>query len=108
MRPAMIVSRSGQTILFWKASIYVVSIFRNLVRVALKNDMRHWNQEYSDRTRDQQKTELPASRRLICAAPWANTSGAEPSTKTIEVIVTARNRIRAPSRASSTMAMPYS
>ena len=50
------------------------------------------------------KTEVPTPRRLICAAPWATTSGANPRMKAIEVIITARNRVRAPRVAASRFA----
>src|SRR6267154_2306033 len=48
-----------------------------------------------------EKTEVPMSRRLICAAPWAKTSGTNPRMKANEVIITERKRMRAPFVAAS-------
>jgi len=50
----------------------------------LENDIKHRDQEDADRAGDQHPGET--SRRLICAAPWAKTSGTKPSTKAIDVI----------------------
>ena len=48
-------------------------------------------------------TAVPTSRRLICAAPVAMTSGSRPRMNAIDVIMTARKRICAPSAAASAM-----
>ena len=48
-------------------------------------------------------TGVPTARRESMAAPVAVISGTRPSTKAMEVIITARNRSRAPSIAASRM-----
>ncbi len=54
------------------------------------------------------KTGVPTECRLNLAAPVAVTSGTSPRTNATEVIITARNRVRAPSSAASRMPMPSS
>ena len=54
------------------------------------------------------KTGVPTERRDNAAAPAAVTSGNSPRTKAIEVIITARNRVFAPSRAASAIGRPAS
>ena len=53
-------------------------------------------------------TGVPTSRRLISAAPWAITSGTRPRMNATDVIITARNRARAPLTAASRMLSPAS
>ena len=53
-------------------------------------------------------TAVPTARRLFIAVPCATTSGISPRIKAIEVIITARNRIRAPRVAASTIDNPAS
>ena len=53
-------------------------------------------------------TGVPTSRRLISAAPRAITSGTNPRMNANDVIITARNRVRAPSTAASRMPSPAS
>jgi len=69
-----------------------------------------------------EKTDVPMSRRLICAAPWAKTSGTSPRMKAKEVIITERKAhagavrrriqdggapVRAVPWANSTIRMPF-
>jgi hypothetical protein len=54
------------------------------------------------------KTGVPTAWRDKAAAPSAQTSGTRPRIKAMEVIITARNRILAPSTAASRKGMPFS
>ena len=76
-----------------------------------------WNTTYSIGIRKMPKvlaasipanTGVPTARRLTCAAPLAVTSGTRPRMKAMLVIITARNRVCAPSRAASFNGLPAS
>ncbi len=67
-------------------------------------DVEHRDQEDADRARARacrRTPAVPTSRRLISRGAGAMTSGSRPRMKAIEVIITARKRMRAPSTAAS-------
>ena len=75
----------------------------------LERHVQHRDQEHADRARRRSCRRTPPCRPRAGSAsprPCAQTSGIRPRMNAIEVIITARNRMRAPSTAASRIGMP--